>query len=262
MRMSRGTSRRSPSSSLHRPNCCTLGPSQARRGGSRNYNEVLAEAAVDDRIAPCALITGGAGGVGKAVCELLSDAGFLVAVADRDELGARAVADACGGFAFTLDIADEASVIATMERAVEALGGRLDALAIAASAADAVPRTDDEVVAFARVHAVHVVGAYLCIREATKRMEAGGRICTVAPSANSHGGGVPSGPLHAAARGALVELTRHAADALSANGVAVNGVAPSQATSAEHVAEAVAWLLSPRAAGINGEVLMLEARPP
>ncbi len=93
---------------------------------------------VDERPAPTAIVTGGAGGIGKAVCEALARDGFIVVVADRDELGARAVADACGGFAVGVDVADEASVVAAFGRAHELLG-RLDALVTAAGIAAVAP---------------------------------------------------------------------------------------------------------------------------
>jgi NAD(P)-dependent dehydrogenase (short-subunit alcohol dehydrogenase family) len=236
---------------------------------------MLADAIVDDRIAPAAIVTGGSSGVGKAICELLTRDGYLVAVADRDEVGARAVADACGGVALAVDVADEASVAGMVARAFDALGSRLDALATAAVIVDSTSQSDDEeVAAFARVHAVHVLGTYLCIREAVKRMTVGARICTVAPEAGSPANGLGAGAPYAAAKGAVIALTRHASRSLAPMGIAVNGVAPNprqQPTlsvagherwgSPQKVAESVAWLLSPRAAYINGEIITAQGAP-
>jgi NAD(P)-dependent dehydrogenase (short-subunit alcohol dehydrogenase family) len=215
---------------------------------------MLAEAVIDDRISSSALVTGGAGIIGKAVCELLSKNGYLVAVADRDEVGARAVADACGGIALALDMTSEPSIGAMVVRALEVLDGRLDALAITPPSTDATLESDD-VAAFQRSSAVHVLGMFLCIREAAKCMERGGRICTVAPAHGNRSGSAEAGSLHAAVTGAVLALTRHAAGELAGKGIAVNGVAPRLAASAPNVAEAVSWLLSPQAASVNGEIL-------
>jgi NAD(P)-dependent dehydrogenase (short-subunit alcohol dehydrogenase family) len=230
---------------------------------------MLADAIVDDRIAPAAIVTGGSSGVGKAICELLTRDGYLVAVADRDEVGARAVADACGGVALAVDVADEASVAGMVARAFDALGGRLDALATAASIVDSTSQSDDEdVAAFQRVHAVHVLGTYLCIRESVKRMTVGARICALAPEFGNPANGLGADAPYAAANGAVIAIARHASRSLAPRGIAVNGVAPNprqqptlsvalheRAASQQKVAEAVAWLLSPRAAHINGEII-------
>jgi len=210
---------------------------------------MLAEAVVDDRIAPSALVTGGASGFGKAICDALAREGYLVAVADRDEVGARSVADACGGVALTVDIADEESVVALLVRAHEALDGKLDAIAIAAASID--PAANSAVIDFVREHARSVIGTHLCIREAAKVMERGGRICIVAPAA------AETSALQAATCGAMMALTRQAARSYATAGIAVNGVTPGPSASTQRVADAVAWLLSPRAQSITGEVLSL-----
>jgi 3-oxoacyl-[acyl-carrier protein] reductase len=217
---------------------------------------MLADAAIDDRIAPAALVTGGASGIGKAVCELLNRSGYLVAVADRDELGARAVADACGGFAFALDVVDEGSVSAVVSRAFDALGGKIDALVTSATVAS---DDADDAVAFERVHAVHVLGTHLCIREAARRMAQDARICTVAPVAGNSSG-IAEQAAYVSAKAAVLALTRHAARALAGQGIAVNGVAPGPVP-VKNVAEVVVWLLSGRASLVNGEVISVDGTP-
>ncbi|WP_019634068.1 SDR family NAD(P)-dependent oxidoreductase [Actinomadura atramentaria] len=57
-----------------------------------------------------ALVTGGAGGIGRAICADLAALGARVLVADRDAAAARAVADEHGGAAFEVDLADAASI--------------------------------------------------------------------------------------------------------------------------------------------------------
>ena len=45
-----------------------------------------------------AMVTGGGGGIGSAICRGLSDVGFNVAVTDVDGTAARQIADEIGGF--------------------------------------------------------------------------------------------------------------------------------------------------------------------
>jgi len=58
------------------------------------------------------LVTGGASGIGKAVCERFAAEGARVAVLDRDGDGARRVAAAVGGVAYEADVRDADAVTA------------------------------------------------------------------------------------------------------------------------------------------------------
>jgi NAD(P)-dependent dehydrogenase (short-subunit alcohol dehydrogenase family) len=235
--------------------------------------------------APTAIVTGGASGIGKAACELLRRDGFRVAVADRDEAGARTVAEAVEGYAFAVDVADEGSVKALFEGALRAFGGRLDALATPAGIADTTPFADLTAATFRRVYDVNVVGTFLCMREAALHMRAGSRICTVASVAGKRGGGLSGTAAYAASKGAVLALSRSAARALAPQGIAVNCVAPGatltpmledafadpshrqrvegmallQRSGEPHeIAEAIAWLLSSRASFVDGETLTVD----
>jgi len=232
-----------------------------------------------------AIVTGGSSGIGKATCEVLARDGYRVAVFDRDELGAHAVADAIGGSAFVCDVTDERAVVNAFERALEALGDRLDALATPAGIVDTTPFLELDAAAFLRVYQVNVIGTFLCMREAAKRMQPGARICTVASVAGKRGGGLHGTAAYAASKGAVIALTRSAARALAEREIAVNGIVPgpaltpmlqstlddesnqariAQATllrrlaEPSEIAEAIAWLLSPAASYVNGEMLSVD----
>lgn len=76
-----------------------------------------------------AIVTGGASGIGRALCEELARRGAVVVVADLDEAGARAVAEGIGGRASwaALDVRDAAAVKRVVEETAAA-HGRLDYL--------------------------------------------------------------------------------------------------------------------------------------
>jgi NAD(P)-dependent dehydrogenase (short-subunit alcohol dehydrogenase family) len=234
---------------------------------------------------PTAIVTGGASGIGRAVCELLAKEGYRVAVADRDKAGADDVAQHIDGHAFAVDVADEASVVALFEAALTLFDGTLDALATPAGIADTTPFMDLTVDTFRRVHEINVVGTYLCIREAAKRMKPGGRICTVASVAGKRGGGLSGTAAYAASKGGVLALSRSAARALAPHGIAVNCVAPGptltpmldepfknpgqrervealtllgRSGEPREIAEAIAWLLSPRSSFVDGETLTVD----
>jgi NAD(P)-dependent dehydrogenase (short-subunit alcohol dehydrogenase family) len=231
------------------------------------------------------IVTGGASGIGKATCEILARDGYRVAVFDRDEVGARGVADAIDGHALGVDVADEASVVAGFERAFELLEGRLDALATPAGVADMTPFMDLDLATFRRMFDINVLGTFLCIREAAKRMKPGGRICTVASVAGKRGGGLSGTAAYAASKGAVLALTRNAARSLAELGIAVNCIAPGpvltpmltptfaderkrkrveemtllgRSAEPHEIAEAIAWLLSPASSYVNGETLTID----
>ncbi|GAC1581782.1 MAG: SDR family NAD(P)-dependent oxidoreductase [Candidatus Elarobacter sp.] len=234
---------------------------------------------------PTAIVTGGACGIGRAVCELLAQDGYRVAVADRDKAGADAVAHHIDGYAFEVDVTDEASVVAMFDAATRALGGTLNALATPAGIADLTPFMELTVETFRRVNDVNVIGTFLCIREAAKRMPQGGRICTVASVAGKRGGGLSGTAAYAASKGAVLALTRSAARALAPQGIAVNCVAPGptltpmldepfknadqrrrveamtllgRSGEPREIAEAIAWLLAPRSSYVVGETLTVD----
>lgn len=69
-----------------------------------------------------ALVTGGAHGIGRALCRALRAAGARVAVADLDYAGAQKVAAEINGLALAVDVAQEREVVAAVERTEHELG--------------------------------------------------------------------------------------------------------------------------------------------
>ncbi|MFM7069848.1 MAG: SDR family NAD(P)-dependent oxidoreductase, partial [Actinomycetes bacterium] len=69
------------------------------------------------------VVTGGASGIGAAVCRQLAARGARVGVLDRQADAAQAVAADCGGVSFVADVGDTNSLTAALHRAHEVLGG-------------------------------------------------------------------------------------------------------------------------------------------
>ena len=67
-------------------------------------------------------MTGGGGGIGRAICESLAAADRRVAVADLALDHAQSVAEKIGGLAIELDVTDSKSVELAVARTVEELG--------------------------------------------------------------------------------------------------------------------------------------------
>lgn len=70
-----------------------------------------------------ALVTGGASGIGAAACRRFVAEGASVVVLDRNEDGARAVADEVGGHAIPCDVADREALTNAIEESVDVMDG-------------------------------------------------------------------------------------------------------------------------------------------
>ena len=133
-------------------------------------------------MAGVAIVTGGGSGIGRAVALALGRAGWRVAIAGRRRAALDAVCSEGPDelFAVAADVSEEASVRHLFDETV-ARFGRIDLLfnnAGTASPPTAVP--DVSLDDWSAVMSVNVTGAFLCAREAFRRMAAqtprGGRI--------------------------------------------------------------------------------------
>ena len=161
------------------------------------------------------IVTGGSQGIGAATCRLAAQRGWAVCFSYSQDVEAadRVAADitAAGGRALPqrADASDEAAVIALFDAAAEL--GPITALVNNAGITGPVSDIADlEAAALDRVLAVNVRGAYLALREAARRMDAGGAIVNVSSRASQLGS--PGEWVHyAASKGAVDTLTIGAA---------------------------------------------------
>jgi 3-oxoacyl-[acyl-carrier protein] reductase len=176
-----------------------------------------------------AVVTGGGGGIGRAVAAGLHAAGARVALVDV--AGAEEAAAALGdgrALGLTVDVADPEAVGAAMRTVADRFGGP-HVLVTLAGGSLGTPRDLDAIspADLATVLDVNVKGTFYCCQAAAPLMAAagGGAIVTC----SSIGARQPSpvtGVPYAAAKAAILGLTRRLARELGPAGVRVNAVAP------------------------------------
>ncbi len=176
-----------------------------------------------------ALVTGaGSGGIGRAICQRLSEQGALIVAIDLDRAG---LEETAAGLATrvhveAVDIARSELLDAAVDRAVAALG-EIDILINCAGVVDrtkAIIDTSDE--DWDRVFAVNVRAPFRLIRKLAPGMIArrSGRIVNIT-SSSAHRARA-SLPAYGASKSALMQLTRSAAAELGPHGINVNAIAP------------------------------------
>jgi 3-oxoacyl-[acyl-carrier protein] reductase len=173
-----------------------------------------------------ALVTGGARGLGAAVCRQLAARGERVAIADLDAAGAQAVAQACGrqSFAVPVDLATAEGPQAMVD-AVVARAGRLDVLVNCAAVAPAEAFLAMTAAAWEQSLLVNVRAIALAMAAAGRVMTHGsGRIVNVTSAAARMA--LPHYAAYAASKAAVDSLTRTAAVALAPKGIRVNSISP------------------------------------
>jgi NAD(P)-dependent dehydrogenase (short-subunit alcohol dehydrogenase family) len=178
-----------------------------------------------------AVITGAAGGIGRAVAAGFAAAGATVVVADMDTTAAAAAAKeitADGGSAtsFGVDVTDSAQVAAMIDHAREA-GGSVDILInnAAITTTQVIEETDED--AWRRVLDVNLTGPFLCSKAALPHMRAQqyGKIVNIASVAAKRIS-FNAGASYTASKAGLVAFTRHLAYEAAPDGINVNAVCP------------------------------------
>ena len=124
------------------------------------------------------LITGAAGGMGRAIAERFAAEGAALALLDRNGEGVAAVATPLGAQAEPCDVTDRASVAAVVARAGERLGG-LDGIVNAAGILDITPFGDLAPESWDRMLAVNLTGPFNIVNAALPFLRAAERATIV-----------------------------------------------------------------------------------
>jgi 3-oxoacyl-[acyl-carrier protein] reductase len=239
---------------------------------------------LDGRVA---LVTGAGAGIGAAVARRLAAEGVMVAVVDRDEAAAVAVADAIGSeraIGVGADVTDPVAVARALEAAAALDGGTVHIVVNNAGIVRAAMLPDLDEERFRSVLEVHLMGSYHVLQAALAHLpdDGTGRVINSTSAAGLVG--TIGQANYAAAKAAIVGLTKSAARELARRGITVNAIAPLAATAMtetvrthpkfaaktleriplgrfaepDEVAGAFAFLASDDAAYITGQVLCVD----
>jgi NAD(P)-dependent dehydrogenase (short-subunit alcohol dehydrogenase family) len=238
-----------------------------------------------------AIVTGSGRGIGAAIAKGLAEDGYAVAVnyIHNEAAASQVVSEikSAGGIAFAIqaDISKDADVV-RLFAAVDRNFGTLTALINNGGVTGKFGRVEElSAATLESVFSVNVIGAFLCCREAVRRMStrnggSGGNIVNISSRA-AQIGGAGEWIHYAATKGALDTLTIGLAREVAAEGIRVNAVAPGlidtelhaaagipdrmqrlaptvpmgRPGTADEVAGCVRFLLSPAAAYVTAAIL-------
>lgn len=178
----------------------------------------------------CALVTGGASGIGRAIAIALAKEGADVAVGDLNMTGAMETVTAIEelgnkGIAIGADVSKKTDVVAMVETTLSTFSG----IQILVNNAGITRPNSLELMSedeWDAVIGVHAKGTFLCIQAVIPAMKSGGygRIINVSSILGKTGSAYAAN--YAAAKAAIVALTKSAAWELAAHGITVNAILP------------------------------------
>lgn len=231
-----------------------------------------------------ALVTGAAGGIGRATAERLARNGWNVLAADRD--GEKlAWADAAGVASLVADVTSEADNRRLVVEA-EARFGRLDATVLNAGITGGGGIEEISFDAFQRVIAVNLFGAVLGIRAALPALRRQGGGAIVVTSSTMGIGAEAGNSAYSASKHALIGLVRSVAREVGWEGIRVNALCPGPTetdmtvpvkdaapahydvlkravplqrwAAADEMASVIEFLVSPGASYVNGHAMVAD----
>jgi NAD(P)-dependent dehydrogenase (short-subunit alcohol dehydrogenase family) len=179
-----------------------------------------------DLTGKAALVTGGASGIGAAAVRRLAAAGAVVAVVDRDEAGARAVAEEVGGLALPTDVADPDGMAMAVDVAEDAFG-RLNLVLLNAGVTAGQSGVENlDLAGYRRIMGVNVDHVVFGLTAAVPALRRAGGGTIVATASLAGLTAMPGDALYTMTKHAVVGYVRAAAPTLAPEGIRVNALCP------------------------------------
>jgi NAD(P)-dependent dehydrogenase (short-subunit alcohol dehydrogenase family) len=230
------------------------------------------------------IVTGAAGGIGRSICRVFSEAGAHVAMCDRDPAVEEFPSSLGSGHSsFIGDITDEAAIVTHVARVIEEYG-RVDILVNNAGTGSQDPAELKSAADFDLTMAVNLRAPFLYSREVGKQMlkQKSGRVVNIASQAAVIG--IEGHVAYSASKAGLIGMTNCLAVEWGSHGITANCVSPTivltemgasgwagekgaraleripshRFATPEDVAAGVLFLSSDAAAMINGANLMID----
>ncbi|WP_031498264.1 SDR family NAD(P)-dependent oxidoreductase [Bryobacter aggregatus] len=170
------------------------------------------------------IITGGAGGLGRALARDFAAAGSTLALLDKN---ASSLAEAATQFGQPYHAVVDMSQPAEIQTAIDAIAnkfGRIDILINNAAVCHSKSMWELTEADWDDVLSVNVKGLFFALQAAARQMPSGGAILNIASVAGRVGR--PTLLHYAASKSAVISITRSAAVELASRGIRVNAIAP------------------------------------
>ncbi|HEX3238555.1 MAG TPA: SDR family NAD(P)-dependent oxidoreductase [Solirubrobacterales bacterium] len=179
-----------------------------------------------------ALITGAAGGFGRALTETLTGRGARVVACDVDEAAGAELADATGALFVACDVSEIEQNEAAVAVAVEEFGGLDLAFLNAGVAFGTQLGPDFDPLAYRRAMGVNIDGVVYGVNSVLPALKARGGGSIIATASLAGLTPVPMDPVYAANKHAVVGLVRSLGPILAMDGIRINALCPGFAETA------------------------------